>query len=362
MSHCAANADFPNWHHTVVCCNQLGRKGLQKSHLHLFFNMWQGPCHSGNLSSEWMQKCMDPHFDSSVWHAFEHDKRLQLQGQGHMPWMDSNTQKVVTKWQVISAWEHNVIKFKKNLNNVDNEIFCLITITGPFSFTKWLWKWIIACDVSQSVVPESPKKSYGPVALLVASSFRCTCVFFGQPIATPQFACNWPCTEHPHAGLTGSWLIHERHASQRTGLVATSPILHKWQRRSLRTESTTTQPPSADAGLHVATATSFRPLQQQNTFCSVSLLTRAVVAQQSHNKLCNWHADSSRRSIVQRSGERTAPKILSWTSLKCHIHFSFILKLAIFICKQLKRPVAFSAVHFDIKPQIVTLQNNFFVF
>jgi len=36
--------------------------------------------------------------------------------------------------------------------------------------------------------------------------------------------------------------------------------------------------------------------------------------------------------------------ISSRTSLKCYIHFSFILKLTIFICKQLKRPVAFSAV------------------
>jgi len=51
--------------------------------------------------------------------------------------------------------------------------------------------------------------------------------------------------------------------------------------------------------------------------------------------------------------------ILSRTSLKCYIHFSFILKLILFIYKQLKRPVAFSIVHFDIKPQIVMLQNNF---
>jgi len=36
--------------------------------------------------------------------------------------------------------------------------------------------------------------------------------------------------------------------------------------------------------------------------------------------------------------------ISSWTSLKCYIHFSFILKLIIFIYKQLRRPVAFSAV------------------
>ena len=46
-------------------------------------------------------------------------------------------------------------------------------------------------------------------------------------VATPWFACNWLCTEHPHAGLTGSWLIHKRCASQRVGLVATSPTLHK---------------------------------------------------------------------------------------------------------------------------------------
>jgi len=85
----------------------------------------------------------------------------------------------------------------------------------------------------------------------------------------------------------------------------------------------------------------------QNTFCSVSLLTRAIVVQQSHNKLYNWHADSSRRSIVQLSRERTTPRISSWTSLKCYVHFSFILKLIIFIYKQLKRPVAFSVVQND---------------
>jgi len=37
--------------------------------------------------------------------------------------------------------------------------------------------------------------------------------------------------------------------------------------------------------------------------------------------------------------------ISSRASLKCCIHFGFILKLVIFICKQLKRPAAFSVVH-----------------
>jgi len=40
--------------------------------------------------------------------------------------------------------------------------------------------------------------------------------------------------------------------------------------------------------------------------------------------------------------------VSSRTSLKCCIHFSFILKLAFFICEQLKRPAAFGAVHFDV--------------
>jgi len=85
-----------------------------------------------------------------------------------------------------------------------------------------------------------------------------------------------------------------------------------------------------------------------------TVLTRGVVATTSHNKLHEWHADSSRRSIVPRSRESTTPRISSCTSLKHCTHFCFILKLAILICKQLKRPVAFSAVHCDIKPQIVT--------
>ena len=78
----------------------------------------------------------------------------------------------------------------------------------------------------------------------------------------------------------------------------------------------------------------------------------------SHNKLDNWHADSSRRSIVQRSRERTMPRISSWTSLKCYIHFSFILKLIIFIYKQLKRPVAFSVVQVWHATKIVKDSRN----
>jgi len=116
------------------------------------------------------------------------------------------------------------------------------------------------------------------------------------------------------------------------------------------------EPSSADAGLCIVMAISFRPLQSEH---AISFNT-SYRYYQSHSKVYDWHADSSRRSIVKLSRERITPRISSRTSLKCYIHFSFILKLMIFICKQLKRPVAFSAVHFDVKPQIVTLQNNFF--
>jgi len=79
--------------------------------------------------------------------------------------------------------------------------------------------------------------------------------------------------------------------------------------------------------------------------------TRSCRCEQSHCKPHNGHADSPCGSIVERSRERIAPRISSRTSLKHHIHFSFILKLTIFIYKQLKRPAAFSAVQSDCMHQ-----------
>jgi len=60
------------------------------------------------------------------------------------------------------------------------------------------------------------------------------------------------------------------------------------------------------------------------------------------------------------SVERGLPRDLE-PNLSQILH-SFLIhsKAYNFIYKQLKRPVAFSVVHFDIKPQIVILQNNFF--
>jgi len=111
-----------------------------------------------------------------------------------------------------------------------------------------------------------------------------------------------------------------------------------------------------DAGLHVATAMSFGPSQSEH---AISFNTSCRHCQ-SHSKAYDWHADSSRGTIVERSGERIAPRDLE-PNLSQMLHsVQFISNLVLFIYKQLKRPVAFSAVHFDVKPQIVTLQNNVF--
>jgi len=118
---------------------------------------------------------------------------------------------------------------------------------------------------------------------------------------------NWLHIEHPHAGLTGSWLIHKRYASQHIGLVAVSPTLHKWWRRSLRIASKTKR-------LCRITAACFTlPITLKKTFCS-GWNNTSYRCHESHSQLNNiphnWHADSSRRSIVHLSKERTAPRHL----------------------------------------------------
>jgi len=94
----------------------------------------------------------------------------------------------------------------------------------------------------------------------------------------------------------------------------------------------------------------FQPPQNtQKTFCS-GWCNTSCRCEMSHSQLDNksttgmpiLHAEAL--FISAERGLRQG--ILSRTSLKCHIHFSFIPKLAIFIHKQLKRPVAFGAVHF----------------
>jgi len=107
------------------------------------------------------------------------------------------------------------------------------------------------------------------------------------------------------------------------------------------------EPLPEDAGLRNATAASFGPSHAIGTRFVLDRTMRAVVTEhpfQSGQQVRNWHADSSRGSIVHLSGERIAPRDLEPNLSQTSHLFQFIPKLAIFICKQLKRPVAFDTV------------------
>jgi len=109
------------------------------------------------------------------------------------------------------------------------------------------------------------------------------------------------------------------------------------------------EPSSADAGPCSVTAVSFRPSHTTNAMGTRFVLDRhdtSCCCEQSHDKPHNWHADSSRRSIVHLSGERTAPGDLE-PKLSQMSHSFWLHSEAhnFFICNQLKMPAAFSTVH-----------------
>jgi len=122
-----------------------------------------------------------------------------------------------------------------------------LTLPGqkPVRQQNWSCKWQLIffpfCNIKHQSITFSWKIE---IALCLFLFFQTLFLFAKKSclfIATPWFACNWLHMECPHAGLTGLWLIHKRHASQRIGLVAAGPTLHKQWRRSLRIVSKTTQ-------------------------------------------------------------------------------------------------------------------------
>jgi len=175
----------------------------------------------------------------------------------------------------------------------------------------------------------------------LASSIGCC---HGGECNTPiclQFGCAWSVIMRDSQGREQRHASHKRHAFQRMGpaeLLALSfttgeeACSEEWQtivdRRWMNAGQTTQRPCLLDRC-------------SQNTRPSSNTSYRCC---QSHSKVHDWHADSSRGIIVELRRERIAPRISSRTSLKCCIHFGFILKLTIFICKQLKRLAAFRAV------------------
>jgi len=159
--------------------------------------------------------------------------------------------------------------------------------------------------------------------------------------------------EHPQTGLIRSWLIHGTCALRCVGKVVTSTILHKQWRRSLITVSKTNR-------MCGTTAACFNCHKKFRTRFGPDGATRAIVVTQSHDKMHNWHANSSRGSIIHLGRERIAPRDpepnLSQMSHSFWLHSE--AHNSVCICKQLKRPVAFSTVQIRCWCLIVTFDHQ----
>jgi len=132
----------------------------------------------------------------------------------------------------------------------------------------------------------------------------CECFCLGAGVVQhPNLPTIWLCTEHPHVGLIHPGLIHGRHASQCVGPVVLLALSFTAVKKLAQKSN---EPSSADAGLCATTATSFDRHIQNMSFSFATMTS----CEQSHDKLHNWHADSSRRSVVQRNRERTTPRDL----------------------------------------------------
>jgi len=125
---------------------------------------------------------------------------------------------------------------------------------------------------------------------------------------------------HLNSGLvTHAGLIHGRHASQRMGLVAASPIFHKWQRTLLKRATNQRQRrwPMCRNGYVFWTVTTRCICIEHVLFWIV--LTRAIVAKQVMTNCTTGtpilHVEASFTSVER--GLRQG--ISSQTSLKCYI-------------------------------------------
>jgi len=125
-----------------------------------------------------------------------------------------------------------------------------------------------------------------------------------QAAAMPQIGCEM---EHPHAGLIHPGFICEVNALQCHGTRLLLALSFTCSEEHCSGEQQTSV---RVAGVCNMTAMSFRPLDAIRTHFVLDCTTWAVIKDQSfpiERQVCNWHADSSRRSIVHISRERTAP-------------------------------------------------------
>jgi len=104
-------------------------------------------------------------------------------------------------------------------------------------------------------------------------------------------------------GLIHPGFIRGRCASQRVGLVELLALSFTSSEEARSEEQRTIVD---RRWLNSVTAVSFRPLQSEHAIG----FNTSYCCYQSHSEVCDWHADSSRRSIVQLSRERINPRDL----------------------------------------------------
>jgi len=113
--------------------------------------------------------------------------------------------------------------------------------------------------------------------------------------------------------VTRSWCCNTpfwRHASQRMGLVAASSVIHKQWRTLLRRAKNHRQQTLIYASQRLCLSDRCNDTCGSEHVLFWIIFNTRCRYKTSHNKLFNWHADSSRRSIVQLSRERVTPRDL----------------------------------------------------
>jgi len=140
--------------------------------------------------------------------------------------------------------------------------------------------------------------------------FKLTCNFLFWQKCNAQNGTTMECRL---VGLIHLGFIHGSDTTRCTGLVATGPIARdQWRRlhkRAMNHRHLTQWLQLIDRYMRL----------EHGLFC---LLQHKLLLWSKSEQACDWHANSSCRSIVHLSGERIVALcrgILSRTSLKCHI-------------------------------------------
>ena len=116
---------------------------------------------------------------------------------------------------------------------------------------------------------------------------------------------------HLNPGLvTHAGLIHGRHASQCMGLVATSPVISQAVKNIAQKSNKPASETLACTSQRLCLSDRYIKMHVHRTRFVLDRFNTSCRCETSHNKLHNWHADSSCGSVVHLSRERIAPRDL----------------------------------------------------